>query len=136
MGLTDVNIYGEKATGTLNALYDQYSQKITEVTQSYFDKDYMKFAETDSEKIVAITSPGDFIEEKIVDLAGEYEDRILGFQCGKLKAKMENKQLLDGGMHTLMLLYVTAIMEVKSSMGIIVAAPTAGGWRTVHAVRT
>jgi DNA-directed RNA polymerase subunit A' len=77
MGLTDVNIYGEKATGTLNALYDQYSQKITEVTQSYFDKDYMKFAETDSEKIVAITSPGDFIEEKIVDLAGEYEDRIL-----------------------------------------------------------
>lgn len=57
----------------------------------------------------------------------EYKDRILGQQCGKLKEKMEDKLLLDGGMHTLMLLYVTAIMEVKSSMGIIVAAPTAGG---------
>jgi len=57
----------------------------------------------------------------------EYRDRILGHQCGKLKEKMENQQLLDGGMHTLMILYVTAIMEVKSSMGVIVAAPTAGG---------
>ena len=41
MGVSDVNVYGEKATSTLNNLYDEYSEKISEVTQSYFDRDYM-----------------------------------------------------------------------------------------------
>ena len=35
-------------------------------------------------------------------------------------------RLLDGGALNRAILYVTALMEVKSSMGIIVAAPTAG----------
>jgi L-serine dehydratase len=39
---------------------------------------------------------------------------------------MANRQLLDGGMLNQMILCVTAMMEVKSSMGVIVAAPTAG----------
>jgi L-serine dehydratase len=39
---------------------------------------------------------------------------------------MEGGALLDAGMLNLMILYVTALMEVKSAMGIIVAAPTAG----------
>jgi hypothetical protein len=34
--------------------------------------------------------------------------------------------LLDGGCSTRSSQYVTAMMEVKSSMGVIVAAPTAG----------
>ena len=34
--------------------------------------------------------------------------------------------LLDGGALNRIILYVTSLMEVKSSMGVIVAAPTAG----------
>jgi L-serine dehydratase len=56
----------------------------------------------------------------------QYEDRILGYQSGSFQAEMESGRLLDGGMLNLMILYTTALMEVKSAMGVIVAAPTAG----------
>ncbi len=56
----------------------------------------------------------------------EYEDRILGYQSGSFKKHMDAKRLLDGGMLNRMVLYTTALMEVKSSMGVIVACPTAG----------
>jgi len=56
----------------------------------------------------------------------EYADRILGYQSGAFLAQMENNRLLDGGILNQMILYVTAMMEMKSSMGVIVAAPTAG----------
>jgi L-serine dehydratase len=39
---------------------------------------------------------------------------------------MESGSLLDAGLMNRIVLYVTALMEVKSSMGVIVAAPTAG----------
>jgi L-serine dehydratase len=39
---------------------------------------------------------------------------------------MENRRLLDAGILNLIILNVTAMMESKSSMGVIVAAPTAG----------
>jgi L-serine dehydratase len=56
----------------------------------------------------------------------KYADRILGWQSGQFQNLMENNRLLDSGMLNQMILYVTAIMEVKSSMGVIVASPTAG----------
>ncbi|MCJ7737869.1 MAG: L-serine ammonia-lyase, iron-sulfur-dependent, subunit alpha [Anaerolineae bacterium] len=56
----------------------------------------------------------------------DYADRILGYQSGVFKTKMEDHRLLDAGILNQMILYVTAMMEVKSSMGVIVAAPTAG----------
>jgi L-serine dehydratase len=56
----------------------------------------------------------------------QYEDRVLGHQCGKFAELMANGHLLDGGALNRIVLYVTALMEVKSSMGVIVAAPTAG----------
>lgn len=60
-------------------------------------------------------------------LAGtEYEDRVLGFQSGGFEKAMSSGQLLDGGVLNKIVLYTTALMEVKSSMGVIVAAPTAG----------
>lgn len=60
-------------------------------------------------------------------LAGTtYEDRVLGFQSGGYRKAMEAGQLLDGGILNRMVLYTSALMEVKSSMGVIVAAPTAG----------
>ena len=56
----------------------------------------------------------------------DYEDRILGCQSGRFTQAMQNKALLDAGCLNRIILYVTALMEVKSSMGVIVAAPTAG----------
>ncbi len=55
-----------------------------------------------------------------------YEDRILGWQSGKFAERMQAGTLLGGGALNRIVLYVTALMEVKSSMGVIVAAPTAG----------
>jgi L-serine dehydratase len=56
----------------------------------------------------------------------EYSDRILGHQSGNFMKKMSEGAILDAGMLNQMILYVAALMEVKSSMGLIVAAPTAG----------
>lgn len=55
-----------------------------------------------------------------------YRDRILGHQSGKFAAAMQSGGLLNGGALNRAVLYTTALMEVKSSMGVIVAAPTAG----------
>jgi L-serine dehydratase len=56
----------------------------------------------------------------------DYEDRILGWQSGNFRALQEQGRLLDGGMLNAMTLAVTATMESKSAMGVVVAAPTAG----------
>jgi L-serine dehydratase len=56
----------------------------------------------------------------------KYADRILGHQSGQFLAQMEKRRLLDSGILNQIILYVTAMMEVKSSMGVIVASPTAG----------
>ena len=55
-----------------------------------------------------------------------YEDRVLGHQSGRFQEMLNAGHLLDGGALNRIVLYVTALMEVKSSMGVIVAAPTAG----------
>jgi L-serine dehydratase len=60
-------------------------------------------------------------------LAGtHYEDRVLGHQCGQFDELRRSGRLLNGGALNRILLYVSALMEVKSAMGVIVAAPTAG----------
>ena len=56
----------------------------------------------------------------------QYDDRVLGHQSGKFHELMQAGRLLNGGALNRIVLYVTALMEVKSSMGVIVAAPTAG----------
>ena len=64
-------------------------------------------------------------------LAGtEYDDRILPRQSHRFAEMMERGQLIDGGLMNRAILYVTALMEVKSSMGVFVAAPTAGSCGT------
>lgn len=66
-----------------------------------------------------------------VGLAGtEYDDRILGWQSGRFVELTEQKALLDGGLLNSMIAYVTALMEAKSAMEVIVAAPTAGSCAT------
>ena len=55
-----------------------------------------------------------------------YEDRILGSQSLSFKEKMEQRKLVPGDVLNNSVMYTSAMMEVKSSMGVIVAAPTAG----------
>jgi len=86
---------------------------------------------------------GDFTEREVIEkmiaivrilrksiasgIAGtSYEDRVLHHQSGRFAEMMKAGRLLDGGALNRIILYVTALMEVKSSMGVIVAAPTAG----------
>lgn len=56
----------------------------------------------------------------------EYEDRILGSQSLQFQEQLKQNRLPGGNANNLVIMYVSAIMEVKSSMGVIVAAPTAG----------
>jgi L-serine dehydratase len=55
-----------------------------------------------------------------------YKDRILGSQSVQFKEKLNGNQLVGGDANNRIIMYVSAMMEVKSSMGVIVAAPTAG----------
>ncbi|MCX6332644.1 MAG: L-serine ammonia-lyase, iron-sulfur-dependent, subunit alpha [Bacteroidetes bacterium] len=55
-----------------------------------------------------------------------YDDRILGSQSPNFKKNLDANHLLNGDVMNNTIMYVTSIMEVKSSMGVIVAAPTAG----------
>jgi len=56
----------------------------------------------------------------------DYDDRVLGRQSDRFFQKMKDKKLLDVSLLNRIILYITAIMETKSAVGIIVAAPTAG----------
>jgi len=55
-----------------------------------------------------------------------YHDRILGSQSVQFKENLTKQNLVGGDANNTVIMYVSAIMEVKSSMGVIVAAPTAG----------
>ena len=56
----------------------------------------------------------------------EYEDRILPCQSIGFDEKQKEGKLLPGDVLNRIILYVTAMMEMKSSLGVIIAAPTAG----------
>lgn len=55
-----------------------------------------------------------------------YQDRILHRQSHKIKEAQEMNLLVPGNVLNRMISYITALMEIKSSMGVFVAAPTAG----------
>ena len=88
--------------------------------------------------------PEEEVYEKMRQLAGymedaissglngtEYNDRILGSQSPAFKTKMDQNQLLGGNLTNRIIMSVSAVMEVKSAMGLIVAAPTAGSCGTI-----
>jgi len=83
---------------------------------------------TEAEVIAKMTDIVRILRKSIASgIAGtSYEDRVLHHQSGRFAEMMQTGRLLDGGALNRIILYVTAIMEVKSSMGVIVAAPTAG----------
>ena len=60
-------------------------------------------------------------------LAGtQYNDRILGPQAFLVEKGIKEKTLLPADLLNNVIKNISAVMEVKSSMGVIVAAPTAG----------
>ncbi|MCB0844939.1 MAG: L-serine ammonia-lyase, iron-sulfur-dependent, subunit alpha, partial [Bacteroidetes bacterium] len=59
-------------------------------------------------------------------LGTRFKDRILGPQSMNFQAGMNNKTLIESAVLNQIILYVSAMMEVKSAMGVIIAAPTAG----------
>jgi L-serine dehydratase len=59
-----------------------------------------------------------------------YKDRIFGAQSGSYLKSMQDGRLSGGESLHNITMYVSATMEVKSSMGTIVAAPTAGSCGT------
>ncbi len=54
----------------------------------------------------------------------QYHDRILGEQCSKIEKK--RARLIPDSLVNEVIAQITAVMECKSSMGVIVAAPTCG----------
>jgi len=74
------------------------------------------------QKIVAIMRRS--IERGIAGT--HYADRILPAQAPQFLRHMEAGRLIAAGALNRIVLYASAIMEVKSSLGVIVAAPTAG----------
>ena len=83
---------------------------------------------TDEQVIQKMTDIINIMQSAIdTGLAGtKYANRILGYQSGNFQTQMDNRHLIDGGVLNRMILYTTALMESKSAMGLIVAAPTAG----------
>jgi len=88
-------------------------------------------------------SPDD-VYRKMIDIVGvikqsirqglkgtSYADRILGCQSRRFNQSLQSGSLLEAGIMNRAILYVTALMEVKSSLGVIVAAPTAGACGTL-----
>jgi L-serine dehydratase len=55
-----------------------------------------------------------------------YADRILPPQAGRFQSAIRSGSVLDAGLLNHVILNVTALMEAKSAMEVIVAAPTAG----------
>jgi len=56
----------------------------------------------------------------------KYVDRILGPQSQEFQQRLKEKKLVEGDVLNQVILYTSAMMEVKSAMGVVVAAPTAG----------
>ncbi|MEH6631295.1 MAG: L-serine ammonia-lyase, iron-sulfur-dependent, subunit alpha [Halopseudomonas aestusnigri] len=61
----------------------------------------------------------------------QYIDRIYPAQAPAFKEKISGNNFLNMGLYNDAILAVTALMDVKSSMGVIVAAPTAGSCGTL-----
>jgi len=78
--------------------------------------------------LAKMTAIAEILERSIASgLQGtEYADRILGYQSGEYLQHERDGKLLDLGLLNRAVPYITALMEIKSSLGVIVAAPTAG----------
>jgi L-serine dehydratase len=110
------------------AMLEHDADKYTPLWQLAIEYERARGNFTEAEVITKMTDIVRILRNSIASgIAGtSYEDRVLHHQSGRFAEMMQKGRLLDGGALNRIILYVTAIMEVKSSMGVIVAAPTAG----------
>lgn len=90
-----------------------------------------------SEEVMALSRSHIYIMREAIEngLAGtSYDNRILHHQSHLLSKVPEKGQFIPSDMANRIIQSVTAVMEVKSSMGLIVAAPTAGSCGTLPGV--
>jgi L-serine dehydratase len=110
------------------AMLEHDADKNTPLWQLAIEYERSRGNFTEEEVIAKMTDIVRILRKSIASgIAGtSYEDRVLHHQSGRFAEMMKAGRLLDGGALNRIILYVTAMMEVKSSMGVIVAAPTAG----------
>ena len=114
--------------GTCAAMLEQDAGQGTPLWQLAVRSEMERGGLTEKEVIAKMVEIVRILRASVAEgIAGtSYDDRVLGHQCGRFDELMRAGKLLDGGALNRIILYVTALMEVKSSMGVIVAAPTAG----------
>jgi len=77
MGPSDVGLYNPEIIKDIDDMYNMYSEEISKLQKSWNDGTYYEHADIEDEKIAAVIDPAGWLNEKIVNLASEYEDRIL-----------------------------------------------------------
>jgi L-serine dehydratase len=108
-----------KQGSSLSSLAKSYESKVGNITE---------------EEVLELSSEHYLIMLKSIEngLAGTYyKDRILQAQSQLIADAEERGKLIPSTLINDILASVTAIMETKSSMGVIVAAPTAGSCATL-----
>jgi len=125
MGISDVNVYKPETLQKIDDLYDKYSSRIEKTIDSWYDKSFVEKA-TASDKVDAILDPMNYIEEKIFNLASEYEDLIL--------APIEDEQGSGNSMQIAVRSKARGkdqnVRQMGGSFGIVLV----GGKRIVHGV--
>jgi len=114
--------------GSCAAMFDHDAGRGTPLWQLAVHYEMARGGLSEAEVIAKMVDIVRIVRVSIAEgIAGtEYDDRVLGHQSGRFDELMRAGRLLDGGALNRIILYVTSLMEVKSSMGVIVAAPTAG----------
>ena len=105
------NEYGEMSLGELGAIYES-------------ERSGLSISEVRDRMSSLIKTMEDSIQTGLKGT--HYRDRILHSQSPRFGDKMESGDLIPGDVLNRIILYVSSMMEMKSSMGVIVAAPTAG----------
>ena len=117
-------------TAEMTALADPTTRPLSQWAIEY---ESARSGWSESEVLSAMQNIYDIMRGSLnAGLAGtQYDDRVLGVQSRGFNDAMKSSRLLGGdSVVNQMVLYVTAIMEAKSAMEVIVAAPTAGSCGT------
>jgi L-serine dehydratase len=113
---------------TCNEMLEYNKDKNLELWELAIDYEKMRGNISKEEVIDKMRAIVQIMQDSIkLGLKGtHYDDRILGPQSLGFQQQMKDRKLVEGDILNQVILYTSAMMEVKSSMGVIVAAPTAG----------
>lgn len=113
---------------TVKEMLDFNSDKNLNLSELAVQYESLRGGITHREVFEKMGTIADIMQDSItLGLKGtHYKDRILGSQSLNFKRNLEAEKLVPGDVFNNAVLFTSAMMEVKSSMGVIVAAPTAG----------